>query len=149
MSLTCEPAGIEPPPAVCQRHKSAAIPTAPRGRLEGGPNSVSKKSYQFQVLPHVPACFDHYTLSFSVMLMKGFQSLQSTRFEARRGPGRGHASDAKCIGTGPFFWSSKRDKKQAHKNGPPCPSVYKTSKVTNQMQNQSKPKTSFFPSNAY
>ena len=25
--------GIEPPPAVCQRHKSAAIPTAPRGRL--------------------------------------------------------------------------------------------------------------------
>ena len=26
--------GIEPPPAVCQRHKSAAVPTAPRGRLK-------------------------------------------------------------------------------------------------------------------
>ena len=34
LSLTRGPAGNrEPPPAVCQRHKRAAIPTAPRGRL--------------------------------------------------------------------------------------------------------------------
>ena len=31
--LLADQRGIEPPPAVCQRHKSAAIPTAPRGRL--------------------------------------------------------------------------------------------------------------------
>ena len=30
--LLADQRGIEPPPAVCQRHKSAAIPTAPRGR---------------------------------------------------------------------------------------------------------------------
>ena len=32
--LPADQRGIEPPPAVCQRHKSAAIPTAPRGRLD-------------------------------------------------------------------------------------------------------------------
>ena len=31
--LLADQRGIEPPPAVCQRRKSAAIPTAPRGRL--------------------------------------------------------------------------------------------------------------------
>jgi hypothetical protein len=33
--LLADQRGIEPPPAVCQRHKSAAIPTEPRGRLKG------------------------------------------------------------------------------------------------------------------
>ena len=33
LRLTRGPAGIEPPPAVCQRYKSAAIPTEPRGHL--------------------------------------------------------------------------------------------------------------------
>ena len=31
--LLADQRGIEPPPALCQRHKSAAIPTEPRGRL--------------------------------------------------------------------------------------------------------------------
>ena len=31
--LLADQRGIEPPPAVCQRHKSSAIPTEPRGRL--------------------------------------------------------------------------------------------------------------------
>ena len=31
--LLADQRGIEPPPAVCQRHESAAIPTEPRGRL--------------------------------------------------------------------------------------------------------------------
>ena len=31
--LLADQRGIEPPPAVCQRHKNAAIPTQPRGRL--------------------------------------------------------------------------------------------------------------------
>ena len=31
--LLADQRGIEPPPAACQRHKSAAVPIAPRGRL--------------------------------------------------------------------------------------------------------------------
>ena len=32
--LLADKRGIEPPPAVCQRHKNATIPTEPRGRLK-------------------------------------------------------------------------------------------------------------------
>ena len=34
--LLADQRGIEPPPAVCPRHKSAAIPTGPRGHLHAG-----------------------------------------------------------------------------------------------------------------
>ena len=37
LNLLEDQRGIEPPPAVCQRHKSAAIPTAPRGRVRINP----------------------------------------------------------------------------------------------------------------
>ena len=65
-----------------------------RASNKGGPNSVYKNHINFryqkrtQNLPLVPACLGHDNLSLSVLLMKEvpcFQSLQSRRFEARRG----------------------------------------------------------------
>ena len=47
--------------------------------------SVSGAKNEPITSPMYLLCLDHYNLSFSVMLMKGFQSLQSRRFEARRG----------------------------------------------------------------
>ena len=38
--LLADQRGIEPPPAICQRHKSVAIPTEPRGHLSH-PNSFA------------------------------------------------------------------------------------------------------------
>ena len=46
--LLADQRGIEPPPAVCQRHKSAAIPTEPRGRLvcvDGAPWDLAIMSF--------------------------------------------------------------------------------------------------------
>ena len=36
--------GIEPPPAVCQRHKSAAIPTGPQGHLACGAHMLHSET---------------------------------------------------------------------------------------------------------
>ena len=53
--------GIEPPPAVCQRHKNAVIPTEPRGRLERnkkgkeGPVKFSGDSDQKQGYANQPS----------------------------------------------------------------------------------------------
>ena len=65
-----------------------------RASNQGGPNSVSKTHINFryqkrtQNYPLYLACLGHDNLSLSVLLMKEvpcFQSLQSRRFEARRG----------------------------------------------------------------
>ena len=41
--LLADQRGIEPPPAVCPRHKSAAIPTGPRGHLRKGKRKRGKR----------------------------------------------------------------------------------------------------------
>ena len=58
--LLADQRGIEPPPAICQRHISAAIPTEPRGRLINfAMNSMSSRRL-LSVLPTVtsPTCND-------------------------------------------------------------------------------------------
>ena len=52
--LLADQRGSEPPPAVCQRHKSAAIPTAPRGRLRWF--SCSKSSISTVGAKIFPSC---------------------------------------------------------------------------------------------
>ena len=59
--LLADQRGIEPPPAVCQRHKNAVIPTEPRGRLERnkkgkeGPVKFSGDSDQKQGYANQPS----------------------------------------------------------------------------------------------
>ena len=96
----------------------------------GGPNSLSKNHISFRCKKTNPKtsllyllCLDHENLFLSIMLMQEvacFQSLQSRRFEARRGLGEAwarsrlgrktywHKDKARLIGTrnywgGPFL----------------------------------------------